>query len=395
MTETGISLAELEATREVALRWLVQSEIRAKDGSYRSIYDSATRSYQNWYPGETCVVCTAGAVLALERAGHVDLALESAERICELAIEDGTRFRRAIRAGRGSRHVLAHYMATAILALVRVHERSQRSHLLAVAADAGDFLIDRLQRRDGSLALGLRTSGWGNLLRRHVLHRYLWQAHCIEAFLALAEATGEQRYHRAAACLGDWLVRCQRADGSFPMEVSTPLSRLAAAVHGRSLAEIVSPGSRVHPAVQSYAVRGLALLGRHAESELAAQWLSRQLGAHGLLHQFYFRDGSRSGEEDVMPTAHFGLVLLEHSELDIDRAVLPRMAEGMAYAQIRSGDPNANGALRGLPLHPEHGEQAYCWDTVFAVLFLQRLLEERGHPLPRPGFSKSGSLTGA
>ena len=116
------------------------------------------------------------------------------------------------------------------------------------------------------------------------------------------------------------------------------------------------------------------LAGRIPEARHSLQWLIQRLSPNGLVYQFYFTDGTHSVEEDVMPTAQLGLVLLDYPELGPTQELLTRIASDLLYAQIHSGDPNADGALRGLPLHPIRGDDAYCWDTVYTILFLQKLL---------------------
>lgn len=363
---------ELRATRDTALGWLVDSGIRTPDGGYHSVYKPETGAYEDWYGGETSLVCTAGAVLALDRAGYPELALRSAEHICELAVESNGKWRGALRAGRGSGYVVANYVSTAVLALLRAYERSRNARFLEVAAAAGDFVLDHMQRRDGSIRRDLCWNGRPARLTRHLQPQQTWPAHCIEGLVRLWEMTGNVRCRAGAVRAADWLLRVQRPDGSFPLEVPSRLARLANL--GRRLPATI-PRSDTHPTIQTYAIKGLMMLGRLPEARRTAQWLSRRLGPNGLLHQFYFPDGRRSVEEDVMPTAHFGLLLLEYPELGVNRGLLMTMAQGMCYARIHGGDVKTRGALRGLPLHPERGAQAYCWDTVFAVLFLHSLLE--------------------
>jgi hypothetical protein len=83
-----------------------------------------------------------------------------------------------------------------------------------------------------------------------------------------------------------------------------------------------------------------------------------------------------------MPTAHFGLLALEYPGLGVNRATVKKIAEGMAYAQIQSSDPDADGGMRGLPLHRDSGENAYCWDTAHGLRFLQKLLNDASDPAP-------------
>ncbi len=49
--------------------------------------------------------------------------------------------------------------------------------------------------------------------------------------------------------------------------------------------------------------------------------------------------------------------------------------------------PRCRSSVKGLPLHRDMGEHAYCWDTAHSLRFLQKLLDDdasepsRGHGL--------------
>lgn len=369
------SAARLRSAHDAALHWLLHSEVRSPDGWYRSIYDTRRRAYANFYPMDVCMLCTAGAVVVLGRAGHAELAAQSAERVCELAVADGGDFQGAILAGRGTSRVLSNWIAFAVFALLEEYARSGRELLLTVARRAGDFVIEHMQGGDGSVRHELRRGSRGNTLRRLLLPVHTWPAPCVEAFLALERATGEPRYRAAAERLSGWLAGLQRAEGWLPMYRHGLLSRVVAGLREASPAELLAGCRVAHPASNSQTMKALMLTGRVEEARRIARWLSGQLGPNGLLYQFYYARGGHCVEEDVMPTAHFGLVAMEHPELGVEEAALERIADGIAYARIRSDDPNADGGMRGLPLQPESGENAYTWDTMFGVLFLRAWLE--------------------
>ena len=109
-----------------------------------------------------------------------------------------------------------------------------------------------------------------------------------------------------------------------------------------------------------------------------AKWLSERLSPNGLLYEQYSEDGTHGLVEDVMPTAHFGLLLLDHPQLTENDNLVERIAGGILYAQIESADSGAHGAMRGLPLDPKLGGDAYAWDTAFAIRFLFRYLNRLG-----------------
>jgi hypothetical protein len=364
----------LRSAYDAAVRWLTDSHIRIPGGGYRSIYKPDTREYVNWYGNETCLVSTAGAVLALDASGYQELALESAAYICGLAIDDDQTLGGAILSGKGCRCILAHWMGSAIIALLQAYQRSGQESFLAVAASAGRFVINRMQNRDGSINQELWFTGRPAVHGGFLQPRQVWLANWVEAWLALYTATGDEAFKAASDRLVAWLVDRQQPDGSFPMFQRTILSRAVLATWERRLSEAIKGCRRSHPAATSQSIKALMLAGRTYEARLAAETLTRGLSPHGLLYQYYFSDQGHSDEEDVMPTAHLGLLAFEYPGLGVDRAVVTKMAEGMLYAQIQSSDSDANGGMKGLPLHPDLGEHAYCWDTAHGLRFLEKLL---------------------
>lgn len=364
----------LRSAHAAALDWLLHSGVRAPDGSYSSIYATRERAYRNFYPMDSCMLSTAGAVVVLGRAGQREPALASAERVCELVIPDGP-LAGAILAGRNSPHVLANWILFAVYALIEARELGGGDRMLTVATRAADFVIDAMQEPDGSIHQEFRHGSRGNALRRWLLPPHTWQVNCVEAFLRLTQVTGVRRYREAAVRHLGWVAGLQREAGYFPMYRHRPLTAAVAALRQRSAAELLRGCRVTHPACNTHAMKALALLGRVEPARRVAHWLAGQLGPHGLLYQFYYDDGSHCPEEDVMPTAHFGLVAADHPELGVEPEILERIDAGVAYAQIYSDDPDANGAMRGLPLHPESGEDAYTWDTLWSVSYLRRRLE--------------------
>jgi hypothetical protein len=369
-----MSACDFQSSFERAVEWLVNSDIRASDGAYYSYYKPTTREYENWFANQTCLLSTAGAVLVLDSLGYEDLMLHSAEHICELAIHSTDELRGGLLAGRGSRYVFANWMATAIVALLQVYQRTRADKFCQVAVNAGKFLSEKMQNRDGSINQHFYLPARTDNLRRLLRPRHIWLANSVEAFLQLYQVTGDQGLKASADRFIDWLLQQQRSDGSFPMYQHSLISRMAAGVLQGNLAEMFGGCRKGHPASHTHSIKALMLVGRVHEARLSAHWLAQQLSPNGLFYQFYFRDGTHSVEEDVMPTAHFGLVLLEYPELKATKELLIRIALGIVYAQIRSSDRNADGGVRGLPCHSSFGKYAYCWDTIHSILFLQRLL---------------------
>ena len=265
-------------------------------------------------------------------------------------------------------------MSTAVLALLRAYQRSRADKFRQAAIDAGKFIRKRLQNADGSIDPHIYLAARTNHLRRLARPRPIWLANSVEVFVKLYAVTAEPAFKSSADRFVNWLVRQQRPDGSFPMHQHSLMSRVRAGLSQRNWREMTFGCDRGHATSHTQAINALMLAGRIPEARHSLQWLIQRLSPNGLLYQFYFTDGTHSVEEDVMPTAQLGLVLLDYPELGPTQELLTRIASGLLYAQIHSGDPNADGALRGLPLHPIRGDDAYCWDTVYTILFLQKLL---------------------
>jgi hypothetical protein len=370
----SVAAAELRSSYQKAVAWLAHSDIRGQDGAYASMYNPDTRKYENWSGNQTCLLSTAGAVVALDSSGYDNLALRSADYICQLAINGGQEFRGSLLSGRASPFIFTNWMSTAIVALLRIYQRTRIAKFAQVAGDAGRFVCEKLQNRDGSINQNLFLAARTDKLRRLTRPRQTWLANSVEAFLQLHEVTGEPAFKSAADRFVNWLLSQQLPDGSFPMYQHSFISRVAAGLFQNNLREMICGCIRRHPASHTQSINALMLAGRICEARRSLRWLAARLSPNGLLYQFYFTDGSHSVEEDVMPTAHLGLVLLDYPELGVTEELLTKIASGLLYAQIHSRDRNADGAVRGLPLHPIRGEYAYCWDTVYTVLFLQRLL---------------------
>ena len=360
--------SEVVACRESALSWLCNSAIRSSDGAYRSIYDPVKRSCDDWCGHETCLLSTAGAVTVLREAGLDELSRRSADYVCSLALSEGP-FAGAFEAGAGSARIYTNWVLSAVLALLGAGQRFGTPRYVEVAESAGRFVIQHAQQSDGSIFPELAIDG-SRGFRNRIQPRQIWAANCVESFAVLEDATGDDVFAKASEAFQRWLLPLQRPNGSFPMYQVSALGRVASGLNNRSPSELFRGCRRGHPTSHTHAMKALLLAGRLDEARQIARWLERHFGVSGLLHQFYYPGGRRSVEEDVMPTAHFGLIALEHPELGVSEDTLVQVARGIMYSQIESDDPDANGGLRGLPLHPEEGERAYCWDTIYGIRFL-------------------------
>jgi hypothetical protein len=175
-------MTDLRSAYDAAVGWLVNSHIRIPGGGYHSIYKPDTHEYVNWYNNETCLVSTAGAVLALDASGHEDLALESATYICGLVIDHDQALQGAIVSGKGGRSIFANWIGSAIVALLQAYERSGQERFLAAAASAGRFVINRMQNADGSINQELSPAGSSALHGGVLQPRQIWLANCVEAW---------------------------------------------------------------------------------------------------------------------------------------------------------------------------------------------------------------------
>jgi hypothetical protein len=360
---------------DAAVKWLVESHIRRPDGGYRSIYKPASRDYENFNRCDTCLLATSGATQLLNELGHINLALGSAEHILDLQIKSGPA-QGAIPVGKNGRHCVPSYISVGALALLRMYEVTDDDRFLEAANRAGAFVIQRMQLGDGSIATIYALQRRYRLAMRYLLPRQIWQARCAELFLELHKITGKLRYRRAAVRLRDWLCGQQRPDGSFPLQSHTLASAAFASLRSRSVSSTARARHTSHPAANTWAIQTLVKFGNTDEARRSAQWIAGGLGPNGLLYQYYYGDGSTSVEEDVMPTAHLSLLGMDCPELGLDQGLPGIVARGIAYAQIRSDDPDANGAIRGLPLHETRGDQAYTWDTIFSIRLLRKLLSD-------------------
>ena len=378
---------DLQRVHDDALQWLVESNVRTPDGGFRSIYKPATRAYENFNRGDTCLLVTSGATRLLYQTGHEALARQSAEHILGLQISHG-HAEGAIPVGKNARFCVSSYMMFGAQALLQAYERTQDGRFLDAAVRAGTFVLDRMQYRDGSVVAIYPLERRYTLAARLLMPRQIWQVTCFRGFMDLHDVTGEKRFHLAAVRLGDWLRRQQAIeDGAFSLERYTLPSMAFTMLRNRNVSSALRMRRVRHPAANTYSIEVLLDLGRIDEARRSARWLAGGMGPNGLLYQFYHSDGERSVEEDVMPTAHLALLALDHPELGIDPDLPERAARGVAYAQVKSNDPNADGAMRGLPLHETRSDQVYTWDTIFSVRFLRRItgLEEHDAWAPQRG----------
>jgi hypothetical protein len=128
-----------------------------------------------------------------------------------------------------------------------------------------------------------------------------------------------------------------------------------------------------HAASHTQSINALMFMGKIRETRHSLRWLTERLSSNGLLYQlFHGRHAQRRRRCYADRSLRLGPLGLPRAWGHHD--LLARIASGLLYAQIHSDDRNADGAVRGLPRHPIRGDDAYCWDTIYTILFLQRLL---------------------
>lgn len=360
------------ACLEKAVRWLRESPIRRPDGGYQSVFDPAAGGrYGSWGGGRTCLLTTAGSVLVFLALDDIEQAQPSAEHIMSLVIDEPGRFRGAIAAGEGSRYVYPYYIGFAIRALIAMHEATGDASYLDAAQRAGHWVIEQAMQPRGSIR-ELLVANHATLRDRFADNAPTWQAVFVDTFMRLAALTGQARFHEAAERLLAWLLPRQQADGSFAACERPWINRLARAAYAADWSRLTEDGRVQHPTGNVAAWEALLASGRSAQAERVSAWLRGRLGPHHLFYQYEFGQGRHSVEEDVMPTAFFGLLLLRAAPADAPE-VCWRMAEGIRGAQVDAPDPRCDGGILGLPLHPVEGRSVYCWDTQYSILLLRAL----------------------
>lgn len=361
-----------------AVQWLRNSDIRNDNGGYKSVYNPATGEYHNWGGGRSCLLNTAGSVLAFLELDDLDRAVTSAEHILDLSIREKGPFIGAILAGENSKYIYAYYIAFAIRALVALYRRTQLGKYLDAAVRAARWVARHMMNGDGSIS---EVNVFKNRNLRDIFsNQFLtWQAVFVDAFISLEALTEDEIFKAAKTKLLGWLKRIQREDGSYYVYSRPLINRLARSVYTLDFSNLKNDFGLRHATSNSTALEAFVLSSNLQNAEKVYSWMVRKLDNNGLFYQYYFDRGGHSVEEDVMPTAHFGVTMLKHQEnrLFINcEEICRRIANGIGYAQVSSTDLNSDGGIKGLPLHETKGQNIYCWDTQYSILFLNEMLVE-------------------
>jgi len=373
---TSITFLKIENCKKKGIDWLLKSGIRESDGGYKSIFAPEKREYYCWGEGTTCILCTAGAILALlSSEKHLDRAVESAEHICSLMVTDRGALDGALLAGRGSDAIYSYYSAFAIKALSELYKVTQVEEYLRVANVAGRWLITYMQNRDGSFN-HVKYVRYKNFKQRFENRFHLWEGIIGPILLELHEITNFSPYKIAAGKLTNWLLKNRRDDGSFDCYKLPVINRILLSIYHLSFKELMDGCLKTHPMSQMGPLEAFLATGLEGEALKVYSWLKDRLSQNGLFYQFYYKNGMHSLEEDLMPTAYFGLSLLKNWRTDFSVKLIHRIAFGVVHAQVESNDIHINGGFMGLPGHPTLGKSLHSWDTQFSILFLNEYLKK-------------------
>lgn len=397
-----------------SIRWLRSSGVRTEDGGLRSIYRPARDEYVTYGGGRSCLQCTAGGVLAFLEASRMargtggdggealQEAVRSAEQILGTIHDGPGGAEGAIPSGLGAASVKTLHTEAAIRSFLEVHEATGESRWLDAARSSAEWAVRSLQRADGSFRSGVGFSPYSRFRRSLVDVAPIGAAAYIGTLRRVARLTGNAGLDGAAGKLMAWLRNQQDDEGGFPMYRYRTLSRSIAAFFHGGTAELLRGCLRYHPSPNAWMIEAFLEEGDEAAARRVTGWLLPRIGPNGLLYQYYFPGGvgkgargagaahaggvvtepygGRSVEEDVMPTTSLALQWMRKPSLLAGKAetILERIAAGVVYAQVRSGDRRLDGGIRGLPLHPAFGDDIYTWDTAYGAIFLARYMEWRG-----------------
>jgi hypothetical protein len=320
---------------------------------------------------------TAGSVLVFLELDDVDLAVRSGEHILDLSISEAGPYDGAVLAGEDSKYIYAYYIAFAIRALVSLYRKTRRERYLEAAVRAARWVVAQMMNGDGSI--GEVRVFRNRSLRDLFSNQYVtWQAVFVDAFMGLEDLTGEEIFREAKARLLGWLKRVQKDDGSFYVCSRPLINRLARTAYTGDLSNLRDDFGLRHATGNSAALEAFVLASDFENAEKVCSWMVKRLGENGLFYQYYFDNGRHTPEEDVMPTAHFGVTMLrnrKHPFFSDAEEICSKIANGIGYAQVSSTDSNSDGGVRGLPRHKTEDQNIYCWDTQYSILFLQALLQ--------------------
>lgn len=375
----------LDAALDAAHRWLIFSDIREKDpqkagyGGLRQAYNTVDHDYSFVY-SEISGYAISALVNFWSMSGdeqYLSLAENAAQFVQKLQIQTGDfLFQGAVAHGLtlpGYTLRPAYYSfdnAMILQGLLDLHAGRPSPALLASACAIGDWLVNVMQREDGSF-LAVRVADPTFMLPG--IASAFGDGGCLHAkhaigLLKLHHTTGDERYALAARKVCDWVLTLQDTDGA----IQSTIKREKVVTH-----------------THCYAVEGLLYAAyalqepRYQAAALrAAHWLLSAQNRGGSLSidykQQWWRMGRRIIElalpkkvSDATAQALRIWSILEQSEGDVRFCTASQQAAGFLLSlQKRStADPNADGGFVYWPGHP----MQFAWSTMFAIQALQWL----------------------
>lgn len=373
---------EIQECYSKGIKWLVNSEIRDREGGYKSEYNPRIHAYTVWGGGDNCILNTAGTIMTLLGEPRLqDLAVQSARYLQRSIVKSPEFFTGCLVAGNRSLTVFPNYIGWVILALSNLYRRTKDATLLESASTLADWLVSHSQRPDGRIydSLSLKEGGTLTKFREAVGRSYsTWHAVLIWALIEAAKLRGdEHEYDAFNSKLLAWLERAQTPEGAVRSQLWGRGSVVYQAVT-RGRVRLLSDNwdKKMHPTSAVLCFQAFRLMREHKRETNLVKWLIRAIGGGGLFYQFYWNN-HHSAEEDVMPTALFAKLLIEYGVPEAENTAI-RTIQGILRSQIHSEDPNANGGIKGLPMHTSLGESAFSWDTQFSLMLIQAAWDSTG-----------------
>lgn len=359
------------------LDWLANSGIRREDGGYFSEYDPKKKKFSCWGGGNSCTLSTAGAILTLLcYQKYLNKAITSGEHLLSLIIEHPRKYQGLLPSGMNSKISRCYASAITCQALLKLFELTKEERYLQASLKIANAIIGNMIRKDGSIIReivikpGFHLRFFFNLLQPI----FLWDVESFLVFKELYAYTKEQKYLNAYKKIIYWAHKNTNNDATIYFgKINIPFILYLSTEKSWPEIKANFKGwfTRFHPTALTALLKTYLDSKKIKEANKLAIWLKDHIGPNGLLFQWYYTDEEHSEEEDVMPTAQFGLILMEHEDKFSDKfkPYLDIIYRGLLTAKIESKDKNIRASYKGLPFSRKRGQKAFTWDTIYALLF--------------------------
>ncbi|MDI6785428.1 MAG: hypothetical protein QMD92_01840 [bacterium] len=367
------------------LDWLAHSGIRREDGGYFSEYDPKKKRFSCWGEGQSCTLSTAGAILAfLCYQKYIDKAIVSGEHLLSLIIEHSHKYHGLIPSGMNSKTSRCYASAIACQALLKLFEFTKDKKYYEACLVISDAIIENMIRKDGSIRReivirpGFNFRYFLNLLKPV----FLWDLESFLIFKELYNYTKKQKYLHAYKKIIYWAHRNINNDATIYFgKINIPFILYLSTEKSWSETKANFKGwfTRFHPTALTALLKTYLDFKRIKEANKLAMWLKNHIGPNGLLFQWYYTDEEHSEEEDVMPTAQFGLILMENKD-KFSKELEPYLDiiyKGLLTAKIKDKEKNIYASYKGLPFDKRRGHKTFTWDTAYALLFFYEYHKRR------------------